>query len=68
MATVDVYAVLPAIIVSSSLMRGMMVIYKRGLRRCSFNYDGQCEGLRMWDEYSHDSHALFMITRRHSNH
>jgi hypothetical protein len=24
--------------------------YRRGLLRCSFNYDGQCEGLRTWDE------------------
>ena len=34
--------------------------YRRGLLRCSFNYDGQCEGLRAWDGWWYDSHAFFV--------
>ena len=29
---------------------GKVYTYRRGLRRCSFNSAGQCEGLREWDE------------------
>ena len=27
----------------------MVYTYRRGLLRCSFNSDGQCEGLLAWD-------------------
>ena len=29
---------------------GKVYTYRRGLRRCSFNNAGQCEGLNPWDE------------------
>ena len=34
----------------SYIRMGKVYTYRRGLRRCSFNYSGQCEGLSSWDE------------------
>ena len=35
--------------VNGQLMESVVNTYRRGLRRCAFNYIGQCEGLRAWD-------------------
>ena len=35
-----------------------MYTYRRGLRRCSFNSTGQCEGLGAWDEQQVESCAF----------
>ena len=34
----------------SYIRMGKVYTYRRGLRRCSFNNPGQCEGLNQWDE------------------
>ena len=38
-----------------------MYSYRRGLRRCSFNCVGQCEGLRTWDEQQGDPTLSVLI-------
>lgn len=37
-----------------------MITYRRGLRRCSFNRDGQCDSLYVWDG-QRDSHAFCFV-------
>ena len=37
---------------------GLLYTYRRGLLRCSFDSDGQCEGLNAWDGQSTDSCAF----------
>ena len=56
-AAVDVRGICPSsqctfINLSVPLLKGMLGwhTYRRGLLRCSFYYDGQCEGLEVWDE------------------
>jgi len=35
--------------------------YRRGLRRCSFNCTGQCEGLGAWNGQQVGSHAFLFL-------
>lgn len=41
--------------------------YMRGLLRCSFNYDGQCEGLRNWMNNKIQFPTLFVLIKTHLN-